>query len=163
MAKRTVALIIHDGVQALDLAGPLDVFAEANAFLQADETYDCVLISADTTAVRASNGILMIPHFSFAQASHRFDIALVAGGPSLPEAQPDGAMLDWLRNWGTLAGRYGSICTGTFVLATPGCSMDASRRLIGRTPRSLLQASLHAGWNMTVSMPAMVRWSHLPG
>jgi transcriptional regulator GlxA family with amidase domain len=120
MTKREVALIIHDGVQALDVAGPLDVFAEANGFLPSDEAYDCLLLAADTNPVRASNGVLMIPHFSFARAGRRFDIVLVAGGPSLPEAQSDKAMLDWLRNWGTLAGRYGSICTGAFVLGHAG-------------------------------------------
>lgn len=41
-AKREVALIIHDA-QALDVAGPLDVFAEANASLSSDEAYDCLL------------------------------------------------------------------------------------------------------------------------
>lgn len=120
MAKREVALIIHDGVQALDVAGPLDVFAEANASLRADDAYDCVLIAANTTAVRASNGILIIPHLTFSQASRRFDIVLVAGGPSLPGTRPDRAMVDWLRTWGTLAGRYGSICNGAFVLGHAG-------------------------------------------
>ncbi|MHA6692776.1 GlxA family transcriptional regulator [Devosia sp. A449] len=120
MTKREVALIIHDGVQALDVAGPLDVFAEANGFLPSNEAYDCLLLAADTNAVRASNGMSVVPHLAFAQAGRRFDIALVAGGPSLPEARPDAAMLDWLRNWGTLAGRYGSICTGAFVLGHAG-------------------------------------------
>lgn len=30
MANRDIAIVIHDGVQALDVAGPLDVFAAAN-------------------------------------------------------------------------------------------------------------------------------------
>lgn len=120
MAKRRVALIIHDGVQALDVAGPLDVFAEANALLPAEEAYDCLLLAADTDAVRASNGMAIVPHCSFAQASRRFDIVLVAGGPALPDAPPDEAMRDWLRRWGSLAGRYGSICTGAFALGHAG-------------------------------------------
>lgn len=120
MAKRQVALIIHDGVQALDVAGPLDVFAEANVLLPADDGYDCVLVAKGTDAVRASNGMAMIPHCSFAQARRRFDIALVAGGPALAGTQPGAAMLDWLRDWGRLAGRYGSICTGAFALGHAG-------------------------------------------
>ncbi|MHA6728816.1 GlxA family transcriptional regulator [Devosia sp. A369] len=120
MTKREVALIIHEGVQALDIAGPLDVFAEANGFLPSDEAYNCLLLAADTNAVRASNGMSVVPHLAFSQAGRRFDIVLVAGGPSLPEARPDVAMLDWLRNWGTLAERYGSICTGAFVLGHAG-------------------------------------------
>lgn len=120
MTRKEVALIIHDGVQALDVAGPLDVFAEANALLPADEAYDCLLLATGTDAVRASNGMAMIPHCAFAQAQRRFDIALVAGGPALAETQPDAAMLDWLRDWGRLAGRYGSICTGAFALGHAG-------------------------------------------
>ena len=120
MAKKDVALIIHDGVQALDVAGPLDVFAEANALLPADEAYHSLLLSADTNAVRASNGMMMVPHYSFAQASRRFDIVLVAGGPALPGAPPDAAVSDWLRRWGVLAGRYGSVCTGAFMLGHAG-------------------------------------------
>ena len=33
MSRHSVAVVIHEGVQALDVAGPLDVFAEANAFI----------------------------------------------------------------------------------------------------------------------------------
>lgn len=120
MARKTLALVIHDGVQALDVAGPLDVFAEANALLPPDDAYECLLLAARTDAVRASNGMVMVPHLSFAQASRRFDIALVAGGPKLPDAQADVATLDWLRRWGAQAERYGSICTGAFVLGHAG-------------------------------------------
>jgi putative intracellular protease/amidase len=35
MGRHSIAIVIHDGVQALDVAGPLDVFAEANGFLRA--------------------------------------------------------------------------------------------------------------------------------
>lgn len=120
MARKELALIIHDGVQALDVAGPLDVFAEAGALLPAGEGYECLLLAANTDAVRASNGMMLVPHLSFAQARRRFDIALVAGGPALPNARPDAAMLDWLREWGRRAGRYGSICTGAFALGHAG-------------------------------------------
>ncbi len=120
MTRRTVALVIHEGVQALDVAGPLDVFAEASALLPTDEAYECLLLATDTEAMRASNGMMMVPHLSFAEAGRRFDIALVAGGPNLPNEQPDVAMLDWLRHWGVLAGRHGSICTVAFVLGHAG-------------------------------------------
>lgn len=120
MTRRTVALVIHEGVQALDVAGPLDVFAEANALLPAGETYECLLLAANIDAVRASNGMMMVPNLSFAEAGRRFDIALVAGGPKLPNEQPDAATLDWLRRWGVRAERHGSICTGAFVLGHAG-------------------------------------------
>ncbi len=120
MAKREVALVIFDGVQALDVAGPLDVFAIANDFLPEQEHYHCVLVAATTERLRSSNGMRMVADLSFEQASRHFHTVLVAGGPGLPASQPDSAMSDWLRQWGCQAGRYGSICTGAFVLGHAG-------------------------------------------
>lgn len=120
MARQKVALVIHEGVQALDVAGPLDVFAEANASLPSGSGYECTLLAADTTPLRASNGMTLVPHRSFAQARRRFDIVLVAGGPAMPDAPPDPVLSAWLTNWGVRAGRYGSICTGAFALGHAG-------------------------------------------
>ena len=120
MAKRDVALIVHDGVQALDVAGPLDVFAEANLLLPRENGYECLLLAADPAPIRASSGMKLVPDLAFSQAQRRFHTALVAGGPALPTAPENEAMSGWLRNYGTLAGRYGSICTGAFALGHAG-------------------------------------------
>jgi len=120
MAKKDVVLIIHEGVQALDVAGPLDVFAAANGFLPDEDGYNCLLVAEDTNPVRSSNGMLLTAHLSFAQACRAFHTVLVAGGPDLPYAPANKAMADWLRRWGSLAQRYGSICTGTFALGHAG-------------------------------------------
>ncbi|HWL67809.1 MAG TPA: GlxA family transcriptional regulator [Geminicoccus sp.] len=120
MARKDVALLVHDGVQALDVVGPLDVFAEANGFLPSRDGYDCHLLAADEAPVRASNGMLLAADLTFAQADRRFHTVLVAGGPGLPEAPADEGMSQWLCRWGVLAERYGSICTGAFVLGHAG-------------------------------------------
>jgi transcriptional regulator GlxA family with amidase domain len=120
MAKRNVVVVIHEGVQALDVAGPLDVFAAANDFLPAAERYECLLVGGDTQPVRSSNGMRLAADLSFAQATRAFDTVLVAGGPALPHSAPDDAMSAWLRNWGIQARRYGSICTGAFALGHAG-------------------------------------------
>lgn len=118
--RKEVALIIHDGVQALDVAGPLDVFAEANGFLPPDEGYECVLLAADRAPMRASNGMPIAPHLTFAEAARRFHTVLVAGGPALPEAPPCETTSHWLQRWGVQAHRYGSVCTGAFTLGHAG-------------------------------------------
>ncbi|MGA7776569.1 MAG: DJ-1/PfpI family protein, partial [Paraburkholderia sp.] len=79
---RTVAIAIFPGVQALDVAGPVDVFAEANQFLPPDERYQVTLLSAESGAVRASNGMALLADVTFERAGHAFDLALVAGGPA---------------------------------------------------------------------------------
>ena len=120
MAERDVAIVIHDGVQALDVAGPLDVFAEANDLLPRGDRYACLLVAAAPSRLRASNGMALTPDLAFAQAARRFHTVLVAGGPALPDAPADHAMSDWLRRWATLSERYGSICTGAFPLGHAG-------------------------------------------
>lgn len=120
MAKRNVALVIFDGVQALDVAGPLDVFAAANGFLPEDDRYHCVLVANSTQRLRGSNGMWMVADLTFDQADHDFHTVLVAGGPHLPASAPDDAMSAWLRQMGSVAQRYGSICTGAFALGHAG-------------------------------------------
>jgi putative intracellular protease/amidase len=34
---QAVAIVVYEGVQALDVAGPLDVFSEANTFIDGAE------------------------------------------------------------------------------------------------------------------------------
>jgi transcriptional regulator GlxA family with amidase domain len=120
MARHKVAIVIHEGVQALDVAGPLDVFAEANGFLDADQGYEFTVIGRETRPMRASNRLTLTPDLDFAGAASLFGTALVAGGPDLPDQAEDKAMSRWLRDWGTKAERYGSICTGAFAVGRAG-------------------------------------------
>jgi transcriptional regulator GlxA family with amidase domain len=115
-----VGIVIHDGVQALDVAGPADVFAEANAFLAPDDHYEVTLVASSLDPVRASNRTLMAADWAFDHAPDRFDILLVAGGPELPYSTPDPRLTDWLRDAPRRATTYGSICTGAFALGHAG-------------------------------------------
>lgn len=120
MARRSVALLVQDGVQALDVAGPCDVFAEASTFLPEGDGYDCLILSPNLAPVRASNGMALVPHLALPQAASRFHTVLVAGGPTLPGRPGDKSISDWLREWGVRAERYGSVCTGAFTLGHAG-------------------------------------------
>jgi transcriptional regulator GlxA family with amidase domain len=120
MAVRKVAIVIHGGVQALDVAGPVDVFAEANGYVAEGSGYETVLVAADRELLRASNGMKISADLSFDDAAGRFDIVLVAGGPALPEAPSDPELTQWLRRVPERAELYGSICTGAFALGHAG-------------------------------------------
>ena len=113
---RTVAIAIFPGVQALDVAGPVDVFSEANQFLPPDERYNVTLLSAESGVVRASNGMTLVADNTFERAAQAFDLALVAGGPALPDSAPDARLTGWLTAVAARCQRYGSICTGAFAL-----------------------------------------------
>jgi transcriptional regulator GlxA family with amidase domain len=123
---KTVAIVLFPGVQALDVAGPLDVFAEANGFLPADDGYHMVTLGAAPYPIIASNGMPLGAHFDIDQAPDQFDVVLVPGGPLLPESEAMPRLTAWLRVASLKADRYGSICTGAFILGHAGL-LDGKR------------------------------------
>ncbi|PPK42931.1 hypothetical protein B0G57_11527 [Trinickia symbiotica] len=62
---KSVAVAIFPGVQALDVAGPIDVFSEANRFLAPADRYRVTLVAATRDALRASNGMTLLPDATF--------------------------------------------------------------------------------------------------
>ena len=122
----TVVLVLFPGVQSLDVSGPMDVFAEANAFVAADRGYRLVTVGTAPYPMRASNGQPLGADFGLDDAGTAFDIVLVAGGPALPHQPEDVALSAWLRVVAGCVPRYGSICTGAFLLGRAGL-LDGKR------------------------------------
>jgi len=121
MPTQTIALVIHDGVQALDVAGPADVFAEANRFIPASDAYELLLIAPTPAPLRTSNGTRILPDRTLDETrDHDHAVALVAGGPTLPAAENDATLSDWLRAQASRGGAIGSVCTGAFCLGHAG-------------------------------------------
>ncbi|CAB3747483.1 HTH-type transcriptional regulator CdhR [Paraburkholderia solisilvae] len=115
-----VAIVVFDGVQALDLAGPMDVFAEANTFLPEHLKYEVFLVRGQGGPVTCSNGMQLSIPLCYADFDVQADLLLIAGGPRLPDYQPRSEFLNWLKNQARGAGRFGSVCNGAFVLAHAG-------------------------------------------
>jgi transcriptional regulator GlxA family with amidase domain len=120
MPDRSVAIVIHAGVQALDVAGPVDVFAEANGLVDGNGRYRTVLVARTRAPITTSNGMRLLADLSFEEAQQPFSIVLVAGGPELPASPPDAELSTWLRTAAARADLYGSICTGAFALGHAG-------------------------------------------
>lgn len=120
MPGQAIAIVIHEGVQALDVAGPVDVFTEANSYLDTADRYETMLIAADRNPVRASNGMRLLGDVTFEDAKGGFDVILVAGSPALPEGAPDPRLVEWVQSAPWRSSTYGSICTGAFVLGYAG-------------------------------------------
>ena len=121
---KSIGIAIFPGVQSLDVAGPLDVFAEANSFVGADKGYAITLVGAERAPFRASNGMLLAPDIDFGEAGGAFDLLLVAGGPALPTVGCDPRLVAWLAAAAPRCPRYGSICTGAFALGHAGLIDD---------------------------------------
>ena len=124
MPVQAVAIVVYEGVQALDVAGPLDVFSEANTFVDNADHYETVLVAAHRNPLRASNGIRLVADLTFEEASGGFDIILVAGAPTPPETEPEPCLVQWVKELPCRSRLYGSICTGAFVLGYAGLLDD---------------------------------------
>lgn len=116
----TIAILIFPGVQALDVSGPMDVFAEANSFLPPHRHYAIEVLGTHEGLMRCSNGLPLAAHRYYAQALDTYDLLLVAGGPGLPALPRDAALSGWLAQAASKARRHGSICNGAFLLGHAG-------------------------------------------
>jgi transcriptional regulator GlxA family with amidase domain len=117
-SMQRVAILALPGVQLLDVSGPLDVFAEANV-QAARKIYELLVVGAERE-VRSSSGVRVLVDQLIGQRGTPFDTVLVAGRPNAAEASTDRRTIAWLCREARAARRYGSVCTGAFVLAEAG-------------------------------------------
>lgn len=119
MATRTIGILALEGVQLLDVAGPADVFAEANVCAKR-KAYEVRMLATDRDVIRASSGIRLTPDAIVGQTDEAFDTLLVAGAPHLDRRARDEDLLIRVRDTALTARRFGSVCTGAVLLAQTG-------------------------------------------
>jgi transcriptional regulator GlxA family with amidase domain len=108
----SVTLVIFDGFQALDLAGPYDVFAEAR--------YECQVVAPRAGLVRSNMGLPVLAA-GIADADPRStDTLMVVGGSGVLAARSQRDLVDWVGAAAGHAQRVTSVCSGAFLLAEAG-------------------------------------------
>ncbi|MTD57973.1 GlxA family transcriptional regulator [Amycolatopsis pithecellobii] len=119
MRTQQVLVTLFDGVQPLDVAGPLDVFSTAWRFTGSASKPPYVVRTASLggAAVRSAGGLRLVPDLDLNDVQDP-DILLVPGGPGV--ADIDDRMVTWLRERAPDVKRVVSVCTGAFVLAAAG-------------------------------------------
>jgi transcriptional regulator GlxA family with amidase domain len=116
-----VFLLAYEGCQLLDVTGPAAVFGAANE--SARPFYDLTIVSPDGGAVTSNSGVAIQSRKIGGQP----DTLLVAGGSrGLKAAMMRDDLRRWLRTAAPKARRFGSVCTGAFVLAAAGL-LDGKR------------------------------------
>ncbi|MEV7993116.1 GlxA family transcriptional regulator [Streptomyces sp. NPDC086077] len=115
MAQRTVLVVLFDGVQSLDVTGPVEVFAGAEQHTPG--SYRIRTASLDGGPVRASSGLTLVPDQALVDARDPHTL-VVPGGRGT--RRPDPRLTDWLRERGPGAERLVSVCTGAILLAEAG-------------------------------------------
>ncbi|MFJ4770010.1 GlxA family transcriptional regulator [Streptomyces uncialis] len=118
MAQRTVLVVLFEGVQSLDVTGPLEVFhGAAHAVGDPAAGYDVRTASLDGAPVRTSSGLRLVPDTDLASAPVPHTL-VVPGGDG--NHHGDDPLTRWLAAHAPRAERLVSVCTGALLLARAG-------------------------------------------
>ena len=109
--RRTVAILVYEGVELLDFAGPGEVFAAAGRF-------DVFTVAPTLSPVTSQGFVEVQPRYSVASAP-RPDILLVPGGAA-GNVISNAAVMNWIKSTAGSAEQVLSVCNGAMVLAHAG-------------------------------------------
>ncbi|WP_448320248.1 GlxA family transcriptional regulator, partial [Streptomyces sp. CO7] len=117
MRHRSVLVVLYDGVQSLDVTGPLEVFAEAGEAAGWPDAYQVCTAGPGGGPVRTSSGLRLLPDADLACAEPPHTLVVPGGAGT---AAPDPAVVRRIRELAAGAERIVSVCTGAFLLAEAG-------------------------------------------
>lgn len=119
-AKR-IYFILFDDVELLDIAGPAEVFAQANSLLS-KKAYDLRFVCSNSNKPVTTTTGLPICGQALPRMLGKVDTVFVPGGsmPALEKAIQDQKLMTWLRNALPRSQRIASVCTGAFILGALG-------------------------------------------
>jgi transcriptional regulator GlxA family with amidase domain len=116
-APHHVVVLAFDGVQILDVTGPVDAFASANTV---GAHYRITNASIDGADIVTSSGTRLGMDIAAAAIDERIDTLLVPGAPDWQAAISDIQLIDTVRTLSQRSARTVSICAGAFPLAATG-------------------------------------------
>jgi transcriptional regulator GlxA family with amidase domain len=106
-----------DDVRALDITGPLDVFATAN---DNGAHYRLVTASPGGRDVRTTAGVRMSPDAALENITGPIDTLLVPGRPDWRAALEDSELVEGIARLSRRSQRVAAVCSGAFPLAATG-------------------------------------------
>ncbi|WP_037076006.1 GlxA family transcriptional regulator [Pseudonocardia spinosispora] len=120
-----VLVPLFEGVDALDVTGPAEVFTMANLLLAPEQArYEVRTVGVRPGAVRAFSGIRLLPDTTVDEVHERPDTLLVPGRMDIVDGYPrpfvDQDVVAWLRLVGGRAGRIAAVCAGSHLAAEAG-------------------------------------------
>ncbi|GAA0285838.1 GlxA family transcriptional regulator [Streptomyces polychromogenes] len=116
---------LYDGVEALDVTGPVGVLAGANAYLSATAPgqtgYRIATASPGGAAVVSLSGVMLLPDLDLAAAGVPHTVLVPGGAAGVPDPGAGrSGVVSWLKQNAADVERIVSVCTGAFLLAEAG-------------------------------------------
>jgi transcriptional regulator GlxA family with amidase domain len=117
---KNVAIVVYDGVELLDFAGPAEVFQAASNFGAngQDRAFSLYTVSRRKSPVVSQGFLHVTPDYSIEDAP-KPDILVLPGGGSRA-VTGDSAWMEWVRNAGRGAEEVLTVCTGAFIAGEAG-------------------------------------------
>ena len=111
-------VVAFDGVQSLDVAGPVEVFTRGGQL--AGDPYDVEVVGPRPGRLRTSSGLTLEVARGLPSLRAAVDTLVVAGGDGTAAAMADRPFVTAIGRVGRNARRVTSVCTGAFLLAEAG-------------------------------------------
>ena len=114
-----VTIFAPENVHLLEIASVRDAFFEANSRIEAGRQYRVRIVTERGEPESSASGMTYAPDAGVRDATDSSDTLIVAGPYGVP-GPPSDEVAAWLRQQARQARRYGSTCTGAFLLAHLG-------------------------------------------
>ncbi|MGK2857734.1 MAG: DJ-1/PfpI family protein [Thermoanaerobaculia bacterium] len=117
---KNVAIVLYDGVEVLDWAGPAEVFAAASHIGAngGQHAYNVYTVSKTRTPIVSQGFVDVTPDYGIADAPRPDIIVLPGGGTG--NVTRDAEWMAWVRTSAENAENVLTVCTGAFVLGELG-------------------------------------------
>ena len=110
---RRIVIVAFPDVQALDVAGPAEVFSQAGG-------YSVQVAAPERQPLPTGSGYSLLPDVALRDITGPIDTLVIAGGEGTRAASADDLLVGWIAGAAPRARRVASVCTGAFLLARAG-------------------------------------------
>lgn len=122
--RRTlVGILVFDQVEALDFAGPFEVFAttrlDESRRAETESPFDIRLIAEHRRPITTTGGMMVLPHHDFSDCPE-LDILVVPGGKGARREIKNPVLMNWIRERSDGLSLLAGVCTGAMLLGKAG-------------------------------------------
>lgn len=114
---RNVAILIYEGVELLDFAGPGEVFAAAQT-IEGQRAFNVYTVAASADAIVSQGFVKVTPQYTIANCPPP-DIIVLPGGTNNNVIR-DNNVIDWIKNASRETEITMSVCNGAYFLVRAG-------------------------------------------
>ena len=108
--RPSVAILLFNGAEIIDFAGPWEVFGESG--------FNVFTVAEKRVPITAVFGQKIVPDYTFADSPHA-DVLVVPGG-GVSQAVDNSRLIKWVQANAQSSQHVMSVCTGAFILAKAG-------------------------------------------